>query len=458
MHQAKNKTTQTQLYEYLNNHVGQLLQTKHGQNTTTASTDIALNTYDDLGRLKTKKKGNLPTSTYTYNVRSWMKSITGSLFSETLYYNESYAGNSPCYNGNISAMSWKAGNETLRGYHFTYDGLSRITKADYLLNGSLNDSYKIPSISYDKHGNITALQRWGKTSFGYDMVDNLTMGYIGNQLSYVTDAAVKTPNVALGLNDFKDASSATSGEYAYNRNGAMSKDLNKGISNIAYNSLNLPAQLTINGVTNIYKYAADGTKLKVTRGSDVTDYVGNKIYENGSLKYIFFDGGYIDTPSNTYHFYIQDHQGNNRVVATGTGTVVQRNHYYPFGMTFGEIGASEQDKQAYKYNGKELDRKNGLNLYDYSARYMEPALGRFTTMDPLAEKHYEISPYAYVMNNPMRYADPLGMDTITVNLKGQEMNRISASGEDIIMANLDEVVITAPSKQTSSSSFMTAMN
>ncbi|NDV84258.1 DUF6443 domain-containing protein [Bacteroides sp. 51] len=410
VHTASGKATQTEYYNYIYDHAGRLTKTEHRQGSSTATpTILAENTYDELGRLKTNKKGNLPASTYNYNLRSWMKSITGTLFNQTLYYNESYAGNTPRYNGNISAMSWKAGNETLRGYRFAYDGLSRLTKADYLVNGSLNDNYKVPSISYDKHGNIKTLQRWGKTSSGYGMVDNLTMDHIGNQLSYVTDAAVKTPDVTAGLNDFKDASSATSGEYTYNRNGAMSKDLNKGISNIAYNSLNLPTQLTINGVTNSYKYAADGTKLKVTRGSDVTDYVGNKIYENGSLKRILVDGGYIE--NGVYHFYIQDHQGNNRVIATGTGTVVQRNHYYPFGMTFGEIAATEQDKQAYKYNNKELDRKNGLNLYDYSARYMEPGLGRFTTMDPLAEKYYSISPYAYCNNNPIRFVDPTGTST-----------------------------------------------
>ncbi|NDV80566.1 DUF6443 domain-containing protein [Bacteroides sp. 51] len=423
VHTAPGKTTQTEYYTYTYDHAGRLTRTEHQLGSSTAvKTILAENTYDELGRLKTQKKGNLPVSTYTYNVRSWMKSITGTLFSQTLYYNDSYAGNTPRYNGNISAMSWKAGSETLRGYRFVYDGLSRITKADYLLNSSLNDNYKVPSISYDKHGNIKTLQRWGKTSSGYGIVDNLTMGHIGNQLSYVTDIAVKTPDVTAGLNDFKDASSATSGEYAYNRNGAMTKDLNKGISNIAYNSLNLPTQLIINGVTNSYKYTADGTKLKITRGSDIVDYVAGKIYENGSLKRILIDGGYIE--NGIYHFYIQDHQGNNRIVATGSGTIVQRNHYYPFGMPFGEIAVSEQDKQAHKYNGKELDRKNGLNLYDYSARYMEPSLGRFTTIDPLAEKYYSISPYAYCSNSPIIHIDPDGKDEYNINKKGKIVGKV----------------------------------
>ena len=55
---------------------------------------------------------------------------------------------------------------------------------------------------------------------------------------------------------------------------------------------------------------------------------------------------------------------------------------------------------------------HGLNLYDYSARYMEPALGRFTTVDPLAEKYYSVSPYMYFNNNPVNNVDLKG-DSIT---------------------------------------------
>ncbi len=69
---------------------------------------------------------------------------------------------------------------------------------------------------------------------------------------------------------------------------------------------------------------------------------------------------------------------------------------------------TDQNKQPYQYNGKELNRMQGSNLYDYPARYMEPALGRFTAMDPLAEKYYSTSPYTYCANNPVRLVDPDG--------------------------------------------------
>jgi RHS repeat-associated protein len=82
------------------------------------------------------------------------------------------------------------------------------------------------------------------------------------------------------------------------------------------------------------------------------------------------------------------------------------NHYYPYGGLFGE--STNDEVQRYKYNGKELDRMHGLNLYDYGARQYDAALGQFTTMDPLCEKYYHISPYAYCMGNPVKLIDSDG--------------------------------------------------
>ncbi|MDD4727443.1 MAG: RHS repeat-associated core domain-containing protein, partial [Dysgonamonadaceae bacterium] len=89
-----------------------------------------------------------------------------------------------------------------------------------------------------------------------------------------------------------------------------------------------------------------------------------------------------------------------------SGTVEQVNHYYPFGGLFGE--GLQISNQPYKYNGKELDRFEGLDLFDYGARHYDAALGRWGTVDPLAEKYYSISPYVYCANNPVRFIDPNG--------------------------------------------------
>ena len=104
------------------------------------------------------------------------------------------------------------------------------------------------------------------------------------------------------------------------------------------------------------------------------------------------------------------------MIASASRSIVQSNHYYPFGMSFAEGSTTSQ--QPYKYNGKELDTERGLNLYDYSARYMDPALERFSTVDPMAEKYYDSSPYAYTANNPINLIDPDGQSWEPFDKKG----------------------------------------
>ena len=136
-----------------------------------------------------------------------------------------------------------------------------------------------------------------------------------------------------------------------------------------------------------------------------TDYAGNIIYEDGKLKRILTEGGYIE--DGKYYFYLTDHLGNNRVMADEEGNIVQTTHYYPFGMPFAE--SSSPDRQPYKYNGKELLTDKGLNLYDYGARHYDATIGRWHTPDPMAEKYANCSPYVYCANNPIRLIDPYGL-------------------------------------------------
>ena len=243
----------------------------------------------------------------------------------------------------------------------------------------------------------------------YDGLINITFMLAGNHSTRVDDAV--TASAYNGGFEFKDGVKQAN-EYAYDANGNLTKDLNKGITDIQYNCLNLPSVVTFSdGSTITYTYAADGTKLKTVHKiggtTTTTDYCGNVIYENGVQKLLLTEEGYINlTGTQQYHYYLKDHQGNNRVAINQSGTVEETNHYYPFGGVFASTG----NAQPYKYNGKEYDSKKGLNWYDYGARHYDAVLGRFTTVDPLSEKYYLLSPYTYCGNNPILFIDKSGMD------------------------------------------------
>ena len=434
VHAAAGQPIQTEIYSYTYDHAERLLTVSHKLNDFQEK-PLLVNSYDEIGRLRTQKKAS-KTSSYTYNVRNWMTAITGNLFNETLTYNVDVDGlipQTPTFNGNISAMKWKLSgvDNIYRGYQFSYDQNNRLTKALYGEgnNISINNKYN-ELLTYDATGNILTLQRNGKHDSGFGLIDNLTYTYNGNQLSKVTDAATAA-TTHYGAFQFVDGANVKT-EYVYDANGNLTQDYNKKISKIEYNSLNLPSKLQFSeGHMAEYGYDAVGKKLSVTYTTSKTNlmvpmgsivppqatnvamtlktvYCGNMIYENGNLKTILIEGGYItfNGTAPVYHYYLQDHLGDNRVVVNANGTVEQVNHYYPFGGLFGEnIG---DDKQPYKYNGKELDRMHGLDWYDYGARHYDAALGRWMCMDPLTEKYYDVSPYVYCHNNSVNRMDPDG--------------------------------------------------
>ena len=263
VHTATGNSMQTEECTYEYDHAGRLLTTKHKLDTNEEVT-LVENTYDDLGRIKSSKRhGNSALATdYTYNVRSWIKTLTtDTLFTQTLHYNDSYGGSTPCYNGNMSGMSWKAaGDIGVHGYRFSYDGMSRLTAAGYLWNGAPSANYNT-SYTYNRQSNLTSLRRNGRTgASSYGLIDDLTFTLDGNWLTRVDDAA--TSSAYNNGFEFKDAVKQDN-EYTYDKNGNMTKDLNKNITDIQYNYLNLPCKVTFkDGSTITYTYTVNGTKLR----------------------------------------------------------------------------------------------------------------------------------------------------------------------------------------------------
>ena len=414
-HSISGLPTQTETCTMTYDHAGRLTQTTHQVNNGSAVT-LCSNTYNELCQLASSTQGGSLTTNYDYNVRSWPKSITtGTLFSETLYYNESYGGNTPRYDGNISAMAWKADVKN-RAFRYGYDKFGRLSSAVYLENGVANQHYD-EAFTYDRMGNVEGITRYGlRDNSQYGLIDDVSLYYVGNQVIHADDA-VTGPDYA-GAFHFRDSNGYQwDTEYEFDKNGRLTRDRNKGILQIQYNLLNLPAKTTFSdgGYIN-YQYSASGKKQMVSgyapgQGWKSQFYMGNYVYGNGTVKQLLVDGGYVTFSGTTpqYHFYLKDHLGNNRMVVNANGTVEQRNHYYAFGGLMGE--STGGDVQDFKYNGKELDRLHGLDWFDYESRHMDAVRGVFITMDPLCEKYYDISPYVYCATNPIKFIDPDGRKT-----------------------------------------------
>ena len=112
------------------------------------------------------------------------------------------------------------------------------------------------------------------------------------------------------------------------------------------------------------------------------------------------------------HYYITDHLGSTRAVANANGDVFATFDYTPYGSL---LNAEDTPTGTdYLFTGKERQAKQGADeLYDSQARFMDTG-GRFLSIDPLAEKFYHLSPYAYCAGDPVNLVDPDGkiIDTI----------------------------------------------
>jgi len=199
----------------------------------------------------------------------------------------------------------------------------------------------------------------------------------------------------------------------------MTVDKNKGITGITYNYLNLPDRVTMDSGYVAYTYDAAGMKLKkeAKNGANIktTDYVGGIQYADGTLDFLqHAEGRYLFTTS-AYEYNLTDHLGNVRVTVDVTGAVVQRDDYYPFGLTFNSYTSGDENK--YKFQGQEHQDETGWDSFKW--RNSMPELGRFFNVDPLAEDYYYNSPYAFSENKVTAHIELEGLEAVSIQLEGR---------------------------------------
>lgn len=438
-HSVGNEITTVEHYHYTFDNNNRPLTTIYTFNNEAPITLQAYH-YDDLGRMRCRYlHGGIDSVLYTYNIRDQITQIKSSGYEQKYYYNQvcPISGSSMTvnYNGNVSATTWTYGN-AINGYNYFYDRMDRLSSTYSFLNNQWGDAKFSETYSYDAHGNIIHLNRWDSQS----VIDYLSFNYDGNQLIDVNDE-FNTENYA--TKQYHDNNELN--DFIYDANGNMLYDRDRGIATIRYNLLNLPDTIQFtDGNQIIHRYDASGNRLATdyyTRKLNISVPLGkvfsaadsiSKYYltrdvfhehfvynlnniNQYTIKFVHNPEGYIRYygPEEHYHFYhIKDLLGNVRETYVHPWAdykeCVQRMQYYPSGLPWSDVmGTSEQP---YKYNGKEFIEMHGLDEYDNEARWYYPAICRTTTMDPLAEKYYSTSPYAWCGNNSVNMMDPDGME------------------------------------------------
>lgn len=380
-----------------------------------ASEILAENSYNEIGQLINKKVGNnLQNIDYTYNIRGWLTGINEPANLGTKLFGYKIKYNNPAnvsvalarYNGNISEVDWSTSvDAVVRRYSYNYDRLNRLLGATYQKPNTttpITNAYN-ENLTFDLNGNIKSLSRFGGVDhLPVQKIDQLSYTYTGNKLTKIIDTS---------YNPSGYPTLATHNTIGYDSNGNMTTLLDKGISLIKYNYLNLPSLITQNSGNMTYTYRADGTKIKKVYGVKTTDYLDGFQYENTIPQFVPTAEGYYEFTTSRYVYNYKDHLGNIRLSYYRNGAtaqVLEENNYYPFGLKHEGYNELNTGTTAYnyKYNGKELQE---TGMYDYGARMYMPDIGRWGVVDPLAETTPNWSPYTYAFNNPIRYIDPTGM-------------------------------------------------
>jgi RHS repeat-associated protein len=396
------------------------------------------------------------------------------LFGLNLTYNDAtqFNGNITKLEWNtLSKLDNIVAPKGLQQYVYGYDKMNRLLTANFssaipalsALGISVSMINAGNTASYDQNGNIQFLKRTVNAA----VVDNLTYGYetSSNRIQKIDDAGDKT-----NANYFVDITNAT--DYTYDANGNMKTDVNKAITSIAYTHANLPTAIISNSTiaankgTMKYYYSFTGKKVRTEvldgtatafTNAKTVEYVNGLAFKGGTLEFIptaegralaakfVWSNATTSTavapappvaPANQYRYEYQlkDHLGDLRlscrcgdpkrnaagdiIVGAGAGLeptiAVQENHYDPWGLGFADAASNTQkpskNTDRFQYNGKEKVSDLGLGLFDYGARHYDPTMGRWISVDPLAEKTRKWTPYNYALDNPLRFIDADGME------------------------------------------------
>ena len=373
-------------------------------------TEIVSYSYDAVGNKLTETLGNGVVSNYSYNRLNKITNIETALDGDEI---SNYQ-----YFYNLDGSDYckiRTEGGIIEETSYGYDGLNRLVSESVAVNDNVTDTY---SYEYDDYGNRSRMTASGTENYSTVYDYNDAQGNYTSMLQKETKTIA--PSTISSIPSVKETA------YSYDANGNLiSETSGSTTKTYTYNSINQLVGYTDGSTTAAYTYNTNGLRIeKVVNGQRinhvwdgsgqiVADINGNDIYNAKcyvrgtglAAKYDFVSGS-----KTGYTYYLQNAHGDVDDLLDENGIVTKSYRYDAFGV---EKNIDDNDMNAFRYCGEYYDKETAT-IY-LRARYYNPSNGRFNSRDSFAGRTGDplsLNLYTYCKNNPVRFIDPSGHDTV----------------------------------------------
>ncbi len=380
--------------------------------------------YDAMGRITAKSQSNYQASAqFQYTPKDQLAQVT-SPFGTTVNYGYDE-------NDRLTTVSTAQGNYSYTYYAdgliqsvvypngittwYTYDNANRVqsmkTKKGDVMISDL-------AYTYDNNGNVLTETRDGKTTvYTYDSLNRLKTACYGggSTVAYTYDATGNRIGEAYSNGDIREyeydgcnrllavkQNGQVTDTYEYNANGSVTKHNDTVYTYDLWGSLESVAK---SGNLWYYKYDADGIRTGKTGTQYFVDLNGNVISEAGDdgqaqAEIVYGNRALARKADGQWYYYLYNAHGDVIGLADAAGNIVNSYEYDAWGNI---LDMTEAVENPIRYAGQYYDAE--LGQYYLRARYYDPAVGRFTSIDAVEgdiTNPLDWNQYVYCKNNPVK--------------------------------------------------------
>ncbi len=325
-----------------------------------------------------------------------------------------------------------AGAQMIQDITLTYDRSGALTRYQNVAA----DADLIQNYTYDALHRLTSVASSGTLEFGsigydYDSAGNLTRK--GNKdLLYECSSGGPTAVTGVRQGGIRLAS------YGYDENGAVNLREKSGTTAFWRNPDGRITKVMRQGASSCYGYDERGNRVAKYFFDHGEESAVDRLYVDSEFEaditsgrhylHAFVGGKRMATIERSgdgsgggasttlgYRFYHPDQIGSNTLLTDGTGGIIGRSVYTPYGELARSFPGSSPEITRYGFTGQEYEEESQLNLF--GARHYDPYLGRFLSVDPsissltgqFIREPGLMNGHAYALNRPATFVDPEGL-------------------------------------------------